>query len=218
MVLYDSSIPVDHHIDMAKPVNPTDPCLKPKQINQFHKNKRNPSSLCHQSPYAVIDVVILIAVISACCFLFYPYAKILAHESREVMDAVTEEITRAPLFFGCLGLGIFLAAMALVVVTVCADSRCGKRGCRGRRKGSPEFDIQLETEEDAKISSSSSSMEKNVLKKGLFQVHHKELEAELRKMAPPNGRAVLVYRARCGCSVGRLEVLGPRKYRKVNKK
>ncbi|KAL6553017.1 hypothetical protein OROGR_006859 [Orobanche gracilis] len=218
MVLLDSSIPVDHHIDMAKPVNPTDPCLKPKQINQFHKKKRNPSSICHQSPYAVIDVVILIAVISACCFLFYPYANILAHESREVMDTVTEEIARAPMVFGCLGLGIFLASMALVVVSVCADSRCGKPGCRGRPKGSTGFDIQLETEEEAKTSSWSSSLEKNGLKKGLFEVHHKELEAELRKLAPPNGRAVLVFRARCGCSVGRMEVLGPRKYRKINKK
>ncbi|KAL4575218.1 hypothetical protein LXL04_022060 [Taraxacum kok-saghyz] len=30
-------------------------------------------------------------------------------------------------------------------------------------------------------------------------------------MAPINGRAVLVFRARCGCSVGRMEVLGPKK-------
>ncbi|MCD7467776.1 hypothetical protein HAX54_005395, partial [Datura stramonium] len=30
-------------------------------------------------------------------------------------------------------------------------------------------------------------------------------------MAPPNGRAVLVFRGRCGCSIGTMEVPGPRK-------
>ncbi|KAL2492437.1 Uncharacterized protein Adt_28065 [Abeliophyllum distichum] len=57
-------------------------------------------------------------------------------------------------------------------------------------------------------------------RKGLFELprdHHRELEAELKKMAPPNGRAVLVFRARCGCSVGRMEVPGPKKSRKVKK-
>jgi hypothetical protein len=43
------------------------------------------------------------------------------------------------------------------------------------------------------------------------------LEAELKKMAPANGRAVLVFRARCGCSVGRLEVPGTKKPKKIKK-
>ncbi|PPD78697.1 hypothetical protein GOBAR_DD24373 [Gossypium barbadense] len=54
-------------------------------------------------------------------------------------------------------------------------------------------------------------------KRGLFELppdHHKELETELKKMPPVNGRAVLVFQARCGCSVGRLEVPGPKKQRK----
>jgi hypothetical protein len=36
-------------------------------------------------------------------------------------------------------------------------------------------------------------------------------------MAPINGRAVLVLRGKCGCSVGRLEVPGPKKNRKIKK-
>ncbi|KAL0647873.1 hypothetical protein Bca4012_046164 [Brassica carinata] len=43
------------------------------------------------------------------------------------------------------------------------------------------------------------------------------LEAELKKMAPINGRAVLVFREKCGCSVGRLEVPGPKQQRKIKK-
>ncbi|KAI3452294.1 hypothetical protein Pfo_008959 [Paulownia fortunei] len=227
MVCFDSSISVEQHIDMAKSVNSTGPCLKLKQINQFRNNKRTSDTLnhlnipaCEQSRYAMIDVVILIAVIGACGFLLYPYAKILAQKTvelgEEVVDVVSEEIVRAPMVFGCLGLSILFAAMALVAITVCTDSRCGKPGCRGLRKAA-EFDIQLETEESVK---KSTCLAKNALKKGLFELprdHHRELEAELKKMAPPNGRAILVFRARCGCSVGRMEVLGPRKSRKVKK-
>jgi len=89
--------------------------------------------------------------------------------------------------------------------------RCGKPNCKGLRKA-VEFDIQLETEECVKSSSN---------KRGMFElprVHHRELEAELKKMAPPNGRAVLVFRARCGCSVRRLVVSGPKKQQRKIKK
>ncbi|KAK6129258.1 hypothetical protein DH2020_036967 [Rehmannia glutinosa] len=217
MVCLDSSISVD----MAKPLNTTNPSLKLKQINQLQKNKRNLNTpVCEQSPYAIIDLVILIAVIFAFGFLLYPYATILAHKSielgEEVVDVMSEEIFRAPMVFGCLGLSIFFAAMALLVISVCTDSRCGKPGCRGLRKAA-EFDIRLETEESVK---KSTCVAKNGLKKGLFELHrdhHRELEGELKKMAPPNGRAILVFRGRCGCSVGRMEVFGPRKSRKVKK-
>lgn len=217
MVCFHSSIPVDQHIYMSKPVNSADPCLKAKQMN-----KRNQLNIpaCDQSRSAIIDVVILIAVIGACGFLLYPYAKILAHKTveltEEVVDVMCEEILRAPMVFGCLGLSIFFAVMALVAITVCTDRRCGKQGCRGLQNAA-EFDIQLETEDSVK---KSNLQPKSALKKGLFELprdHHRELEAELKKMAPPNGRAVLIFRARCGCSVGRMEVPGPRKYRKVKK-
>ncbi|KAI3977407.1 hypothetical protein MKX01_000320 [Papaver californicum] len=69
--------------------------------------------------------------------------------------------------------------------------------CLGLRKAA-EFHIQIETEDCVKKSSSSSS---SVVKegsggKGLLQLsidRHRELEAELRKITPPNGRAVLVF-------------------------
>ncbi|KAL8528341.1 hypothetical protein ACS0TY_005957 [Phlomoides rotata] len=225
MVSFRTSISFDQHIEMTKSVNPSDPCLKLKQIDHFPKTKKSSSNFpnqlnipaCDQSRSAIIDVIILFTVIGACGFLFYPSVKILGQKSieltEEVVDVVIEEIVRAPLVFGCLGLSVFFAVMALVAITVCTDRRCGKIGCLGLRKAA-EFDIQLETEDSVK---KSNFQAKNALKKGLFQLprdHHKELEAELKKMAPPNGRAVLVFRARCGCSVGRMEVPGPRRTRK----
>ncbi|XP_047946344.1 uncharacterized protein At5g19025-like isoform X2 [Salvia hispanica] len=211
MFCFRSSIPVDHHIEMAKSVS------KAKQ-----KNPKLPHH-CDQSRSALIDVVILIAVICAFGFLLYPYVKILGQKtaelSEEVAEVVIEEVLRAPLVFGCLGLSIVFAVTALVVITVCTDNRCGKAGCSGLRKAA-EFDIQLETEDAVSRSNLQLSSSSSSYKKGLFELprdHHRELEAELKKMAPPNGRAVLVFRARCGCSLGRMEVPGPRKSRKVRK-
>ncbi|KAG6420936.1 hypothetical protein SASPL_117482 [Salvia splendens] len=205
MFCFQSSIPVDHHLEMAKSV----PKAKQKNPNLPHH--------CDQSRSALIDVVILIAVICAFGFLLYPYVKILGQKTADLSEVVIEEVLRAPLVFGCLGLSIVFAVTALVVITVCTDNRCSKAGCRGLRKAA-EFDIQLETE-DA-LSRSNLQLSSSSYKKGLFELprdHHRELEAELKKMAPPNGRAVLMFRARCGCSLGRMEVPGPRKSRKVRK-
>ncbi|KAL6521719.1 hypothetical protein OROGR_018288 [Orobanche gracilis] len=218
MICFHSSVTVDHQTDMAKFVISTDTCLKPKQNNHFHRNKRNSGS-CEKPRSAIIDLMILFAVIGACGFLLYPYAKVLAYKSfeftKEIVDVVVEEIHRTPYVFIWLGLSILCAVTALVAIILSPDGRCGKMGCRGLT-GAAEFEIQLETEDSVKRS----GFQKPKRGKGLFELprdHHRELETELKKMAPVNGRAVLVFRARCGCSVGTMEVPGPRKSRKVKK-
>ncbi|KAI3936153.1 hypothetical protein MKX01_021433 [Papaver californicum] len=188
-----------------------------------------PSSCGHHSRTAVIDVVILIAVIGASGFLIYPYVKMIFDWIIEIggfiIDVMKTEVIRAPMVYVFLGLSMFFTIMAAWMIYKCSSIRCEKPNCLGLRKAA-EFDIQIETEDCAKKSSSSSS---SVVKegsggKGLLQLsidRHRELEAELRKIAPPNGRAVLVFRARCGCSVGRMEVPGgpePKKHlRKIKK-
>ncbi|XP_075493853.1 uncharacterized protein LOC142531560 isoform X1 [Primulina tabacum] len=227
MVFFVSSISDDQHMGMAKYVNSSDPCLKMRQINQFYKNRKNSNSpnhvaipACEQSRSALIDVVILIAVIGAFGVLLYPCAKILVHKTiefgEEILEVLSEEIVGAPMVFGCLGLSMLFSASALVAITLFMDRKCGKWGCRGLRNAA-EFDIQLETGEHVKKANYPA---KNAIKKGLFELprdHHRELEAELKKLAPANGRAVLVFRARCGCSVGRMEVPGPKKSGKDKK-
>ncbi|KAM3361372.1 hypothetical protein P3S68_016226 [Capsicum galapagoense] len=183
-------------------------------------NSKNHSG-CQQSRYALIDVMILIAVIGACGVLLYPSVSLLVNNIAEFMRLISselkEEIVEAPGVYICLGLSLLFAGIALCAVVVCTGRRCGKPGCRGLKKAA-EFDIQLETEDCVKNSNSRSK--DGVNKKGLFELprdHHKELEAELKRMAPPNGRAVLIFRGRCGCSVGTMEVPGPKKTRKVKK-
>lgn len=128
-----------------------------------------------------------------------------------------DEIYENPVIYGSLGLSMVCVAMAAWAIVMCTTRKCGNSGCRGLWKAA-EFDIQLETEECVK--SANSMVKDGGVKRGLFELprdHHRELEAELKKIAPPNGRAVLVFRARCGCSVGRMEVPGPRKARKIKK-
>lgn len=91
--------------------------------------------------------------------------------------------------------------------------KCDNPQCRGLRKAM-EFDIQLESEQCVKSPSSQEVPWKGSVELG---EDHKELEAELRRMAPPNGRAVLIFRAPCGCPAARMEVWGSKKARKLKK-
>lgn len=231
MVCFHNSISVCNSVDqsgiMATSLNSGDACSKSRQNNHVFRNRKianSPNSAktpdCSRSRSAVIDLVMLIAVLGACGFLLFPYVKLIACAFVKLFGAifylVKEELARAPMVYGSLGVSILFAAIAVWGILICTSRKCGNPNCRGLRKAA-EFDIQLETEDCVK---NSSSFVKDGLKKGLFELprdHHRELEAELKKMAPPNGRAVLVFRARCGCSVGRMEVPGPKKLRKFKK-
>lgn len=233
MVYRHCSIPacksIDQSVTITASMSLTDPCLKSRQINQYPKNKRMPNSsssnhhkfpTCSESRSAVIDLAILIAVVGAFGFLLYPYVKFTYIKVVEigslVFSILKEEIYENPVIYGALGLSMVCVAIAAWAIVMCTARKCGNAGCRGLWKAA-EFDIQLETEESVK---NSSAIAKDGVKKGLFELprdHHRELEAELKKIAPPNGRAVLVFRARCGCCVGRMEVPGPRKVRRIKK-
>ncbi|KAG4911636.1 hypothetical protein AAZX31_19G021900 [Glycine max] len=247
MVYFHSSISLCKFVDqssfMANSICSADFGSKSRQINHLQKNRRTPSSSsssssssnslqippCDRSRSAMVDVVMFIAVVCACGFLFFPYVEFLVTKCYEVIKGVVflikEEVSVAPWIYISIGLSVVFAALATWAVVACTTRKCGNPSCKGLRKAA-EFDIQLETEDCVKnLASASSNVAKDGgggTKKGLFELprdHHRELEAELKKMAPPNGRAVLVLRARCGCSVGRLEVPGPRKHlRKINKK
>lgn len=79
-----------------------------------------------------------------------------------------------------------------------------------------EFDLQLQTEESLK--SGHNEIDRLPWKGGNESNPDYEcLRAELRKMAPPNGRAVLLFRAKCGCPIAKLVGWGPKKGRKHKK-
>lgn len=43
------------------------------------------------------------------------------------------------------------------------------------------------------------------------------LRSEMRKMAPVNGRAILLFRAKCGCPIAKLEAWGAKRGRRHKK-
>ncbi|KAL9227009.1 hypothetical protein vseg_002757 [Gypsophila vaccaria] len=191
-----------------------------KPIEERESSTAPNDSGCCESKFAMIDFVILIAVLCAFGYLCLPYVIFMyskaAEMSRFAYYILEEEIRENPMIYGSLGVSMVCVAVAAWAILMCTARKCRNPACRGLWKAA-EFDIQLETEECVKHS--------NVVlvgvKKGLFELprdHHRELEAELRKIAPANGRAVLVFRARCGCSVGRFEVPGPRRVPRKFKK
>nr|KJB25048.1 hypothetical protein B456_004G175400 [Gossypium raimondii] len=209
MVNFLSSISVCNSVDqpsiMANSVNSNDFLMNSKSSSSRKQKVSTylPSSLkipsCERSRSAAIDVFILIAVITTSAFYLFK-----------------EEIVRTLMIYASIGLDFSCAAIATSILLLCTNRKCRNPNCRGLRKAA-EFDIQLETEECVK---NSNTLVKDGAKRGLFELpldHHKELKTELKKISPVNGRAVLVFQARCGCSVGRLEVPGPKKQRKVKK-
>ncbi|KAM0864267.1 hypothetical protein ACQ4PT_044060 [Festuca glaucescens] len=196
--------------------------------------RRRPfTSLCDRSPptpTAALDVLALLAVLGALAFLAAPYARLLAHEAADLVRQYPDEPYSYVAF--AAGAGAAVAAVAGLLAWEAAGHharKCGRPRCRGLRKA-VEFDIQLETEECVRgrtttplAAGRASALLAAAAGAGAaarpveLGDEHRELEAELRKMAPPNGRSVLTFRAPCGCAKGRMEVWGAKKVRRIKK-
>lgn len=193
------------------------------QSNSSRKVTRslNPFShpLCEHSPFAAIDIVILLLALLALGVLTFPYFKLILREFLEILpptlELIGEVILNAPVAYVAGLVLVFVSAVAAWEILDHKSRKCGKPGCKGLRRA-VEFDIQLESEECVKCLPSGSKEGFGVRPLGLGQ-DHKELEAELKKMAPPNGRTVLIFRAPCGCPAGRMEVWGHKKVRRIKK-
>lgn len=185
-----------------------------ESLNPFSNN-----NFCDRSPLAGIDLIILLFVIASIAFLILPYFKFFFFEllptvNRFIVDLILDE--PLPYVVG------FLVVVVGLILAILIDNRlrkCGNRNCKGLRRA-VEYDIQLETEACVKHSPPP-SLGAYVDVNGAMQLElgedRKELEAELKKMAPLNGRTVLIFRSPCGCPLGRLEVWGHKKVRRMKK-
>ncbi|KAG1338868.1 hypothetical protein COCNU_04G011740 [Cocos nucifera] len=194
--------------------------------NQNHPlTKRSKSSnplsrpFCEHSLFSVMDVVMLLLVLCALGVLTLPCFKFIFHEASDLLsvtyELIGDAIYHAPVAYAAAAFVLMLLT-ALVVWEILVKSRkCGNPSCKGLRKAA-EFDIQLESGKCVKCLPP--AMEEVLGGRPLdLGVDHKELEAELKKMAPTNGRTVLILRAPCGCPEGRMEVWGPKKVRRIKK-
>ncbi|CAL9103651.1 unnamed protein product [Musa acuminata subsp. burmannicoides] len=190
---------------------------------------------CKSSPSAAtLDLLILLLVLFSCAFLI---VSSLAHLAR----SLTAVLPPAPAFFApfrdapypylaglLLFLVVSLAAAHLSCLRPCplpwsSRRRCGNPRCRGLKKAL-EFDVQLQTEECIRSPDPAQSAAWKEIDdlpwKGGQQGNNPDYEclrAELRRMAPPNGRAVLLFRSRCGCPLAKLEAWGPKRGRRHKK-
>ncbi|KAK9664842.1 hypothetical protein RND81_14G072800 [Saponaria officinalis] len=205
---------------------------KPTQSSSLHHhNHHNHSSsplFCrhhHPSATATLDLLILILVLISGTFLLTSYFSYLFNSLSLLLPSLPP-----PAFLAGAALSLLAVptVFCLSGVGVFRRRRCGNPNCKGLTKAL-EFDLQLQSEETLKPNNNCNSsnngggvvandIEKLPWKGGSESNPDYEcLRAELRKMAPPNGRAVLLFRAKCGCPVAKLVGWGPKKGRKHKK-
>ncbi|CAM6084293.1 unnamed protein product [Calypogeia fissa] len=182
-------------------------------------NSHSSPPLCDQSTAAAVDIIILLLVLGACGFLFTPYFKYVAHEAAEILPVtfliIGEVVYQAPIAYASGAIFMFVSVIGAWEIYQYKSRRCDSPHCRGLRKAM-ELDIQLQTEQCLK-SGPPVAEELPWRDGGDIGQDQKELEAELRRMAPPNGRAVLIFRAPCGCPTVRFEAWGSKKGRRSKK-
>ncbi|KAE8667575.1 hypothetical protein F3Y22_tig00112399pilonHSYRG00047 [Hibiscus syriacus] len=164
---------------------------------------------CQRSGFSTIEVLISIVAAAAVGLLLIP-----------IIEGVSFKLsgTAFPWTYACIGLGFSFAATQTWGLHLYATrkTKCKNPKCRGLRNEA-EFDIQLETV--SRVKTKRTNLVKDGASKWPFESprDRKEIEAELQKMVPENGRALLLLRARCGCCTGRVKVRGPQNPRKMKK-
>lgn len=184
-----------------------------------HHHHRSSLIFCKHSPSATLDLLILLLVLFSGAFLISSYFSYIFNSLSLLFSDLVSSPPSLSLPFVSYILGCFcFFAGTLISVLCCGGSRsrkCHRPGCKGVKKAL-EFDLQLQTEDCVR----KGSLEFDKLPwKGGGEANpdYECLRAELRKMAPPNGRALLLFRARCGCPVAKLEGWGPKRGRRHKK-
>ncbi|XP_071742042.1 uncharacterized protein At5g19025 [Rutidosis leptorrhynchoides] len=197
-----------------------------------HKKHSNPnpnisttSTCTHHSPSATLDILILILVLFSGAFLISSYFSYIFHSLSLILPQLSLstfiDISSA---LYLIGFFVFIV-ISVISFEICCGVRsrkCGKKGCKGLKKAM-EFDLQLQTEDVLRSNNSSCCRVNkeidNLPWKGGSETNpdYECLRTELRKMAPVNGRAVLLFRLKCGCPVAKLEGWGPKRSKR-NKK
>jgi hypothetical protein len=149
---------------------------------------------------AAIDIVILILVLGSCGFLIMPYFTFIFSQMGEVLPGlfmlIAEVICQAPIAYVS---GLLICCMSVIFMYTVYEYKsrwCDNHQCHGLCKAM-EMDVQLETEQC--VRTLSIPIVDELPWNGSVELGQdpKELEAELRRIAPPNGRAILNFRAPC---------------------
>ncbi|KAM3358030.1 hypothetical protein P3S68_020961 [Capsicum galapagoense] len=232
-------------ITMAPSSSSSKPLKKPLNSSNPNSNSPNcPSSstttLCNHSPSATLDLLIFILVLFSGAFLIISYfsyifnslSLLFPYSPSLLLNTFLTHLQQLDVSTHYIFYTFFVLVFLFVLIffEICCgfgfrSRKCGKSGCKGLRRAM-EFDLQLQGEEcflrsGAGVCESSKTVrEINELPwKGGTENNpdYECLRAELRKMAPPNGRAVLLFRSKCGCPVAKLEGWGAKRGRRHKK-
>ncbi|KAM7485662.1 hypothetical protein LguiA_001671 [Lonicera macranthoides] len=192
--------------------------------NCLNSSSSSSTLFCRHSPSATLDILILILVLFSGTFLISSYFSYIFQSLSLLLPSLSIStaaslLLDSPVLY-LLGFVLFFL-LALVGFEICCGYRsrkCGKLRCKGLKKAM-EFDLQLQSEDCLRSSSAGVREVEELPWKGGSEGNpdYECLRAELRKMAPQNGRAVLLFRAKCGCPIAKLEGWGPKRGRR-NKK
>lgn len=197
---------------------------KPSHSSHHPPSPSNPNpnspSLCnHHSPFLTLDLLILILVLFSCTFLITSYFSYVFHSLSLLLPPLSLS-SISPSFFYYLSFVLFFLASISSFEICCGfrSRKCRNPRCKGLKKAM-EFDLQLQTEECLRSSGKGVREIDELPWKGGSEGNpdYECLRAELRKMAPPNGRAVLLFRAKCGCPIAKLEGWGTKRGRRHKK-
>ncbi|KAG2721674.1 hypothetical protein I3843_02G078500 [Carya illinoinensis] len=191
---------------------------KPHRSSNPNPNSNPNPALCKHSPSATLDLLILILVLFSGSFLLSSYFSYLFHSISLLLSNFSPLLQHVSVPY-LLSFILFFAVSAALADFCCGarSRRCRNPGCKGLKKAM-EFDLQLQTEDCVKSAAKSKEIDGLPWKGGSESNPDYEcLRSELRKMAPPNGRAVLLFRSRCGCPVAKLEGWGPKRGKRHRK-
>ncbi|GAB4851152.1 hypothetical protein Ancab_030446 [Ancistrocladus abbreviatus] len=194
-------------------------------LNNHHNHNHSSSSsplLCRQSPFATatLDLLIFILVLFSGAFLLTSYFAYIFNSLSLLLPPLflshSSIIHHSPILY-ILGFVLLFVSVAVGFELCCGfrSRKCDNPKCKGLKKAM-EFDLQLQTEECLK--SGPNEIDRLPWKGGTeTNPDYECIRTELRKMAPPNGRAVLLFRAKCGCPVAKLVGWGRKRGRRHKK-
>ncbi|MED6155365.1 hypothetical protein PIB30_004379 [Stylosanthes scabra] len=195
----------------------TPPCPPPPPPPKPKSTAISGACSCKHSPSATLDLLILILVLFSGAFLLSSYFSYIFNSLSLLLAQSAPNLHQLPISW-LLGFFAFFGISIVIVDFWCGarSRKCRAPGCKGLKKAM-EFDLQLQTEENLRCGASD-EIDRLPWKGGREgNPDYECLRSELRKMAPANGRAVLLFRARCGCPIAKLEGWGPKKGKRHKK-
>ncbi|GMP56599.1 hypothetical protein CsSME_00021022 [Camellia sinensis var. sinensis] len=171
---------------------------------------------------ATLDILILILGLFSGTFLITSYFSYIFQSLSLLLPPLSHSSpsSSSSAVIYLIGFLLFFI-LVFVFFEICCGYRsrkCENPRCKALKKAM-EFDLQLQAEECLRSAATAVREIDELPWKGGSEGNpdYECLRAELTKMAPPNGRAVLLFRARCGYPIAKLKGWGAKRGRRHKK-